>query len=605
MKRSRISPASIITFLLFPVLFLFLKYRKRTVIFYSLTAVLLFSGCYQKFFRTNSRSSMDQQTMTALKNRDKYIILHLKDGVVVSLRNVSINNNVLEADTEPVSEAHSKYLHPDLGSSARNEPSPPAPFVKYLHPDLGPSPRYKARDAVMLNEIHLYAEDKTVVNARVSIPVASILRVDIYEKNKVKTTQSTILSSLAIVTVAALTVVLIAAANYTAPPKTSTANCNCPLVYTYSDGRYQFKSGVFSGAVYSSLERTDYLPLENLEVEHGKYLFRIVNNRNEEQFVNHLQLIKVPHPESTKILLDRRGLVHSYQNLVGPVATSIKEDKKGLVLNSRDGNYFNFDQKADSSSDFGSVILTFNKPASARQAKLIINAKNSMWAGVLYNQFSSLFGDKFQQYIKKEDKANKQREERWVKEQALPIMAYIETGKGWKPIDYFPITGDAASRDMIMPVDLSDIKGSSIRIKLETTYMFWDLDFAAVDFSADNSFKPEFINVSAAVKSNSSESEIPNLVGDDNLYSKILENEFISVEFKAPTPISGETDSYFLLSSGYYHSLKQYSGNPNMRALRSFKKKGAFSEYSEKSFAETQRYFANGTKNNGRNIKQQ
>ena len=38
--------------------------------------------------------------------------------------------------------------------------------------------------------------------------------------------------------------------------------------------QYQFKSGIFSGAIYSSLEKTDYLPLENLKDVNGKYMFQ-------------------------------------------------------------------------------------------------------------------------------------------------------------------------------------------------------------------------------------------------------------------------------------------------------------------------------------------
>ena len=63
------------------------------------------------------------------------------------------------------------------------------------------------------------------------------------------------------------------------------------------------------------------------------------------------------------------------------------------------------------------------------------------------------------------------------------LMVYVEKDGKWLFADYFAHTGNTASRDMIMELDLSDIKTDQVKIKLETVYQFWNLDFAGIDFS--------------------------------------------------------------------------------------------------------------------------
>lgn len=574
MKKLSSSSACFISFLFFPVLFLFIRSRKNFGLIWLLFIALVFTGCFLNFYKTNTKNGLDESMLSALKNKNKYFVVHLKNEKVMALKNISINNNLIDADTEPLTINHTKYLNPFANRSLR----------------------YKKKDDAVLSEIHLYALNESLDDKpHLSIPVSSIKRVDIYEKDISRTLINHVLSYIGIAFVLVLIGVALGAANNTPPPAATSADCNCPKVYTYQDGQYQFKSGVFSGAVYSSLERSDYLPLDNLKDEHGKFLLRLMNNQQEEQFVNQLQLVKVAHSPTTHILLDRFGKVHDYRELTTLKSTSLNKDQSAQLLKNRDGIAYIFNEKADPKSNFGNVILTFEKPANAKQAKLIVNAKNSMWAGYLYEEFSAMFGDKSQKYIAKEDKAKKQKIERWQKEQALPLMVYVETDKGWKLADYFPTTGNTAGRDMIMSLDIPDNKQTSLRIKIESAYMFWELDYAALDFSDDHNYKPETINVSTAVKSNSKANEVNNLLNKDYQYTKLLQDEFISIDFEKPSQITQQADSYFLVSTGYYHSLKNYMGKPDLVKLNQFRKKGAFNKFSENRFIEAQKMMANGT----------
>ena len=556
---------------LLPLFFFLFNSRNKAGLF--LILIIMFStGCYLNFYKTNTLNHLDQMTMTSLKAQEKYYIIHLNDGIY-SLNNISVNKDTIDGDILPLSNDHSKYLHPQ-------------PYT---------SPMYKKKHEQLLQEVHLYAiSEKHDINNHISFSANQVTRVDIYEKNKARTTTNHILSTVGMVTGGIFLALGIALASATHSTNTG---CNCPQVYTYENGNYNFKSGVFSGAVYSSLERTDFLPLGDIKDNNGFYKLRLMNNQLEEQFVNNINLIKVDHDPATNILLDRYGKVYEYKNLIPPLSTSIKQNNSENILEFRDGKSYMFDEKPDRSSAFTGIILTFNKPVNLKHANLVINGKNSMWAGYIYDEFSSLFGNKFQEYTTLQDKATPHKLEAWQKDQAIPMMAYIETNSGWVPIDYFPLTGNTAGRDMIMPVTLPEDNKSTFKIKLETAYMFWELDYAGIDFYNDTKQNAETINISTAIKSNSGESEVLNLSDKDHHYTKLLQKEYLDVTFKKPEPAINKISSFFLSTTGYYHSLKEYTGSMAKLKLNHFKKKGTFNEFSEYQYIETQKLLAKSEMN--------
>jgi hypothetical protein len=560
MKRLIPSPATVISLLFLPILCLIIKRKRKAGIIYLVFIFVTSLGCFQNFYLTNSKKSISDSTLLKLQSENKNFVVYLANGHY-SLKNIKINDKIIEGDVDSIGEDESKYLLPHHTSNS-----------------------YKKRDEeIVLKEVHIYAlSEKLKDSVHLSLPMSSITRVDIFTKDKERTSASHVASGIGVGVGIAAVIVLILAA----------IACNCPQVYTYDGSDYQFKAGVFSGAIYSSLEKTDYLPLDKLTSVNGKYKFRIINTQQEEQNINQVALMKIQHDAQTNVLLDRNGHIHSFQNPLSPVSTSLTNDESGQTFHSRDNKTYWFNQKSDSSSVFGSVILTFEKPVGAEKAKLIVNAKNSLWAGYIFEDFTSLFGGKFQKYQSMQDKANREKLDRWQKEQALSLMVYIETEKGWQLVDYFPTTGNTAGRDMIMPLNLPQSKENKIRIKLESAFMFWELDYIGIDFSADKALESQVIPVSYAIKSTSSESELANLASIDKQYCKLLQNEFLSIEFDGSE--TTQEESYFLVSTGYYHSLKQYEGKPDIGMLKQFKKKGYFSEYSEKRFNEAQEVLAKG-----------
>ena len=559
MKRFSFTASDIMTLLFAPIIFLFIGRKRVKGIIILIISVIAFSGCFKNYFKVSSKPVSDSVTLTALKNSDKYFIIHLSNGFY-ALKNISANGSKIEGDLQRLPPERKRFIYAGDGS-----------FNTYKS-------KYKK---LLFSEIHLYAENVTAIDTNhISIPLKSVSKIDIFEKDTGKTIGSYVLGSLGVYFGIGLILLIIVA-----------ISCNCPQVYTFDGNQYNFKSGVFSGAIYSSLEKTDYLPLEGLQSTNGKYIFKLANNQKEEQFINQVQLVNVEHSNATNVLIDRQGEPHTYANdlTVGKAENASKEAAEAIKY--KDGSAYMFNEQNDSKSAFGSIILNFDRKAIGDDEKLIIHAKNTLWSGYIFDEFASMFGNKYQNWISKQDNADRKSLEKWQQQQALPLMVYVETDKGWTFADYFPFTGNTAGRDMIMKLHLP-LNKQNVRVKIECAYRFWELDYAAMDFSADEPVKINYLNPSIAATVN--KSKIAEVLAIDNSYAALKEDEAVKVEFDKIAETKDRLHSLFLSTTGYYHSKKEYAGKAQTATLYQFRKKGAFNEFSKMKYKYAREALAKG-----------
>src|ERR1051326_7756750 len=328
-------------FIFFPILLFLRKKIKGRIIIILMTGIIL-SGCFQHYFRTHTQTKADEAGIQQLMSINKYFIIHLKNRVA-GVEHLTVSNDKIEADLVSLPPEHLKYLDPQTDKTNR----------------------VKLKDkTTALMEVHLYTTTGTDAGQNhLSLPLSSFNRIDVYEFDKSATNANHILSIVGITVVAATAIGLIAFA----------IACNCPQVCVNHNGTYEFVSGVYSGAVYSSLERTDYLPLHNLQAVNNSFDIKIKNVNDEEQFINRMQLLQVNHPGSVNVLVDRHGNILSYDKLQVPVSATInKQADITKQLSVADGDQYLFDGEKEEKG-FSSVSLTFNKPPGANKAKLVIH----------------------------------------------------------------------------------------------------------------------------------------------------------------------------------------------------------------------------------------
>jgi len=144
-------------------------------------------GCFQHYYKTQTRTQVDAAVVDSLQRQNRYFILHLNDSIV-GLANIQVKDDTLHGIVELLPSIHSRNLSPE-GQKGN---------------------RIKKRDeANAYTEVHLYAgQNHDKANVNLALPLSSISRLDAYAEDR-KTTSNSLILSLVGITLAAGTVVVI------------------------------------------------------------------------------------------------------------------------------------------------------------------------------------------------------------------------------------------------------------------------------------------------------------------------------------------------------------------------------------------------------------
>ena len=233
--------------------------------------------------------------------------------------------------------------------------------------------------------------------------------------------------------------------------------------------------------------------------DNGNLQIKISNELQEKQFTDMADLLVIQHPENVKIIPDADGNLYSIQKPEAPVAAifSEKKDVKDL-LNYKDRRLLYFDDSTEGKSN-NYVVLQFNKNEAYQKGKLILSLKNSYWLDYLYGELAKGFGSYYSAYTKQQHKRPASELNKWTREQQIPLEISIKTKEGWKKLRDITTVGPLAIRDIVIPIDLSAIEGSRIEIKLSCGFLFWELDYAAMDFTPDHKINVQSLQPFTAI----------------------------------------------------------------------------------------------------------
>ena len=113
--------------------------------------------------------------------------------------------------------------------------------------------------------------------------------------------------------------------------------------------------------------------------------------------------------------------------------------------------------------------------------------------------------------------------------------------------------------------------------------MFWEIDYAAMDFSENITTAVTRLSPATAIDETGKE-VAPLLSTVDNTYlaQPEIDNE-VTITYILPEPPKGMQQTIFLHSSGYYTYIRDYKGLPNLFYLSNFKKPGMFTKFSKQA----------------------
>lgn len=430
----------------------------------------------------------------------------------------------------------------------------------------------------ILNEVRIVLNDgSTLSRGAYSVPLSSINRVDVIDRNSGKTIASHVLGTLGVIAGAMVILGVIVILT----------KSSCPFVYTHDGKGYALAGETFGGAIFAPVERDDYLPLPGFTPVDGNYRLKIENELKERQYINLAQLVLVQHNTNSTALMDRSGNIHTVTSPQAPV-TAITEDKQDYrhELLERDNHMFLFNEGAPDKLK-SELILAFTKNEATEDGKLVLNLKNSLWLDYIYGEFTKLFGSYYNSWATKQKSEPREKLNQWFFDQELPLKVYVKKNKVWEFVDYVDLIGPlAAARDVVVPLkQLSAIEGDRLEVKVESGFMFWELDYVGLDLSENEPVRVQHALSSSAL-TDKGENVSGLLAENDAHYLQQLQiGDRVELNFKAPAP--GEQKvSVFLHTRGYYEHIREYEGLPDMVELLSFKKPGKFTSFSKEKYLE-------------------
>jgi hypothetical protein len=348
--------------------------------------------------------------------------------------------------------------------------------------------------------------------------------------------------------------------------------------------RYPFEGEIYSGATAVPIERNDYLKLKALSPVDDLYRIRITNEVKEIQRTNLAELQVYDHPREVENLVDKYGVAHSVRNIMQPVTATDTYGRSLLPALSACDNARYFSEIRNDNLLLDTISLSFDRPHNSTSAKLVISAKNTMWLDYMFGRLSDMFGNRYDEWVKIRNKRSPEYLKQWSLDQRIPLAVYLETASGLEFVDYYNVPGPAKDKKDILSIDLSRVTGDRVNIRLVSGVLFWDFDYAGMDFSEEVNVTCTTVPVENAVDETGKEISSLLLHDDDKYLVQPEINNEARLSFMVPPPVPGTERSVFLHSKGNYQPLRDAGGKPDMDLLVTMRQPGMFTKFAKDHF---------------------
>ena len=343
---------------------------------------------------------------------------------------------------------------------------------------------------------------------------------------------------------------------------------SCPFVYTHDGTNYHIESETFAGAVFKGLERPTFDNLYHLKPVAGEYKLQLRNAGEETEYVNELKLITVDHPIGTRIVPDMRGVIHTIEHPELPMMCNEFNGKDALKYVIDDDSLYwesdlsNKDVTRESDLRDG-LILEFNKPANAKSAKIVVNGINSHLGFFALEHLFKLKGENKLQWFQEleHNPVEKGKFINWLKREGMLHIKLWQDGQ-WVEQALMYDVGPLIAKDQIAVLDISTIRDTRLRVKLESATDLWRIDHVYVDYSADRTVNARELAPFAAIDE-SGKDVAPLLISSDTIYYTTFPGQYATLRFKEVAGTPESKRSFVLKTKGYYHQWIDAAGPDN------------------------------------------
>ncbi len=535
--------------------------QKRTITrfiswFFSVVLLhMLFACSYFKVQQIEAATEAEKQAqINNFEQEQKYIVIHSQE-VKYHLEKIDVNQDdqLLSGTLVPLNANH---MHPK------------DPNIK-----IGKTYRYNKNKTEPLNEVHIYLNGNYDLEQgkEISIPISEVERIAVIDKNVGRTIINIVGSTLGVLALATIIVAL--------------TKSSCPFIYSYDGENYVFNGELYPGNIIRDAQINDYLKLNDLCENDGFYKIRISNELLEVQHTDLVELILIDLPQGSEVLVDPAGNPLVIQHPKSPIkAISNGRSVLQQIKLYDDESEFTFNSLSDKENDLSSMKLIFQKPDQTESINLKLTVKNSMWLDYIFGKFNEKFGSYYPTFQKQQQNFTVEKSISWQDSQHIPLFIYVKRNGNWILEEKIYSTGPLAFRDIGLKINISDIETDHIEIKLETGFMFWEVDYASISEGINSEIKSRSISAFRAVSEKGTEVSRLLQKSDDQYLTQEKPGEFVDVFYEAPEISKGNQRSIFIKSKGYYNYTRNYEGTPDLRELLKFKQAGYFTKFSKTSY---------------------
>jgi hypothetical protein len=347
---------------------------------------------------------------------------------------------------------------------------------------------------------------------------------------------------------------------------------SCPLVYSWDGKHWRLDSGTFGGAIVRALTRTDVDNLDFARSQHGLLRLKLADELDETDYVDALTVLAVDHDSGVTVAPDGTGKLYSLAHLVSPSqARDFRGNDVLPLINSVDGRNWESSliarDTARAADIRDGIELTFAKPARARTARLVVDANNSPWAAELMQAFVAAHGSATQAWYDSMNAAPKLARQIFAKlarEAFLSVSVWVD-GR-WQPQGAVWEAGPEIVKRQVVPLDLSRVRGKTVRIRLESVPSFWLIDHVALDVSHPRPL--EITRLSPTTALDGRGKDVRGLLAKvDGRFFTMEPGDFAEVHYQVPKLPAGLARTFVLRSTGYYRIHSPEVGQPDVALL--------------------------------------
>jgi len=360
------------------------------------------------------------------------------------------------------------------------------------------------------------------------------------------------------------------------PPRQSASSMNikisCPLVYSWDGRRWRLDSGTFGGAIMEALQRTDLDNLDFARAEGGFLRLRVANELEETDHLDALAVLAVDHDSAVTVAPGPDGSIHTLGTLVAPLRATDDRGADALPrVRAADG--WNWESGLSGrdprvAADLRAWLdLTFVRPRGASRAHLVLDGNSSTWGTYLLGEFIRAHGAEtgaWYDAMNAHPAAALAMQARLAREAFLNVA--VLTPAGWRSAGMFWEAGPEIVKRQVLDLDLSQVVGDTVVVRLASAPSFWTIDRVAMDFTADGATVVHELALVSA-RDHAGQDVAPLIAAVDHRAYVLERGAGADVVFAVPPLPAGFGRTFLLRSTGWYRVDTPDSGAPDVEAL--------------------------------------